>query len=72
MLTHLLKKFKKDPEQVFFERVMKRYHSNKEVEPFIKKMFNNETRETLNARFTKAIEEVKKEHTFTSLFKSEK
>lgn len=72
MLNNLFKKLKKDAEQVFFERVMKRYRYNKETEPFIKEMFKNETRETLNARFAKAIEEVQKEHTLVSLFKSEK
>jgi len=51
---------------------MKRYRSNKETEPFIKEMFKNETSETLNARFAKAIEEVQKEHTLATLFKSGK
>lgn len=72
MLTHLFKNFKKDPEQVFFERVIKRYHSNKETESFIKEMFKNETRDTLNARFAKASEEVEKEYAFASLFKTKK
>lgn len=72
MIINLLKKLKKDPEEIFFQRVMKRYHSNKENEPFITEMFKNENRETLNARFSKAIEEVQKEHILASLLKLEK
>lgn len=55
---------KKSKEDIFFEKVIKRYKINDKVDDHILEMFKNETRETINLRFSKAIEQLKKENKF--------
>lgn len=51
---------KKSKEDIFFEKVIKSYKRNDKVDDHILEMFKNETRETINLRFSKAIEQLKK------------
>ena len=46
---------KKSKEDIFFEKVIKRYKRNDKIDDHILEMFKNETRETINLRFSKAI-----------------
>lgn len=55
---------KKSKEDIFFEKVIKRYKINDKVDDHILEMFKNETRETINLRFSKAIQQLKKENKF--------
>jgi hypothetical protein len=44
----------------FVSRVLARYRSNKPMSPFVRGLFESESAESINARFAKAKNEMKK------------
>jgi len=61
MFNNLFKKNKKNADDAFFEKVMDRYRKNEKVDDYILDMYKNESKETLNKRYSKAIKQVEEE-----------